>query len=152
MFCFVFVCFFKYKADLRLLRVFFTTTCRYRVIKRSHSCLKHSVCSVGQVSLQTNDSVWSRCFSRPPLRTFMFSPKPSFRSRPSDWLLLSLLAHHASRAPNSGMDRNGCVTVKLVSFFHVEFKRGLSRLLLLLRQSSPSLCLIENRPAPVGGC
>lgn len=113
LFC-VFFFFFKYKADLQLLRVFFTTTCRYRVIKRSHSCLKHSVCSAGQVSLQTNDSVWSRCFSPPPLRTFMFSPKPSFRSRPSDWLLPSLLAHRASRAPNSGVDRNGCVTVKLV--------------------------------------
>lgn len=135
MFC---VFFFKYKADLRLLRVFFTTTCRYRVIKRSHSCLKHSVCSVGQVSLQTNDRVWSRCFSRPPLQTFMFSSKSSFRSRPSDWPLPSLLAHRTSRAPYSSVDRNGCVTVKLVSFFHVEFKRGLSRLL-LLRQSSPSL-------------
>lgn len=62
-----------------------------------------------------------------------------------------LVSPRASRAPHSSVDRNGCVTVKLVSFFHVEFKRGLSRLL-LLRQSSPSLCLIENRPAPVGGC
>lgn len=70
------VCFFlNTKLTCGLLRVFFTTTCRYRVIKRSHSCLKHSVCSAGQVSLQTNDSVWSRCFSRPPLRTFMFFAK-----------------------------------------------------------------------------
>lgn len=38
----------------RSLGVVFTTTCRYQVISRPHSCLKHSVCSAGQVSLQTH--------------------------------------------------------------------------------------------------
>lgn len=60
-------------------------------------------------------------FPGPPPRTFMFSSKPSFRSRPPGWFLASLSAHCTSRAPNSSVSANGCVTVKLLLCFLLFF-------------------------------
>lgn len=62
----------------------FTTTCRYRVIKRSHSCLKHSVCSVGSSFPADKWQSLEQMFFPAAFSdlTFIFCPKPSLHSRP----------------------------------------------------------------------
>lgn len=120
---------FKIKPDFRFPRVFFTTTCRYRVINRSHSCLKHSVCSAGSSFLadkwqSLEQMFFPRCFSSSDFHV-------SIRA-----IVQLEIGCYPPCSPTVLVEgKRERVTVKLelffclVFFFHFEFKQGLSRLL-----------------------
>lgn len=155
--CLILFSFFNTKLTCGSSECFFTATCHCRVIKRSHSCLKHSVCSAGQVSLQTNGRVWSRCFY--PGRLLRLSCLRQSRCFARD----RTIGCYATCQPNAlAESHNERVAVYLELFscsvFSFRVQAGspqASELKLQLQhQSSPTLCLIENRPAPVGegGC